>query len=391
MQVYLDNATTTRTADEVIEAMLPFFNEKYGLPSSEFGHSMGIDASDALEQSRKTIANYLNVKPNEIVFTSGETESNNLAVLGVARAKGKGHIITTSIERLSILNTCRHLETKGFEITYLPVDKHGLVSPDDLQSAIRDDTILVSVQHANPEIGTVQDIKAIGEICGEHNILFHTDASSSFGLEDLPMEHIDLATFTSHLIHGPKGIASLFVREDITIKPIFFGSNNEFGIRPGFENIPGIVGFAKAVTLLSKKYVEKMRKQRDHIINELTAIPHTYLNGHPEKRLCNNVNVSFSFIEGESVVLHLDMRGIATSTGSACSSPNLKGSYVLEAVGQDPEVSHGSLRLTLSRYTTDREIEYALKHIKDVVSKLREMSPFKDEDTFRKMAKEEHK
>ncbi len=377
MRVYLDNAATTRTAPEVAEAMLPFFTEKYGNASSI--HSFGEEAKDALENARQKLAEYINAEPENIIFTSGGTESDNLAIKGTAYAlKNKGkHIITSKFEHHAVLETCQALEKEGFEVTYLGISKDGFVNSEELKKAIRDDTILVTIMHANNEIGTIQDIEKIGKICAEKGIVFHTDAVQSLGKVPIDVKEmrISLASFSAHKTHGPKGSGAVYIRDKKSIKPLFQGGAQEFSLRPGTENVSGAVGFAKAVDMFSETDVKRMIKLRDYLIEVLLQIPEACLNGSRDDRLCNNVNVSFSHIEGESILLGLDDKGVAVSTGSACTSQKLEPSHVLLAMGIKPEDAHGSIRFSLSKYTTKEEIDYTLQTVKDVVENLRKISP----------------
>jgi cysteine desulfurase len=389
MKVYLDNGATTKVADEVVEAMKPYFTEKYGNASSL--HSFGTEAREAVEKSRKIIANYLGCDGSEIIFTSGGSESDNLAIKGVAE-KGD-HIITSKIEHPAVLNVCKFLEKNGVEVTYLKVDKEGLIDLNELKNSIKKNTKLVSIMHANNEIGTIQDIEKIGKICKENKVLFHTDAVQSFSNVKIPIENIDMISISGHKIHGPKGVGALFVRKGIKLKQLIIGGSQEFNVRAGTENVPGIVGLGKAVELLKhekaklsvpqksqgdflgKEDAKKIEKLRDKLIEGVLKIPHSRLNGSKDKRLPNNVNVSFDFVEGEALILRLDDKGIAASTGSACSSHSLEPSHVLLAIGLKPAQAHGSLRLTLSRYTTEKEIDYVLKELPNVVEDLRRISP----------------
>ncbi len=382
-KIYLDYAATTPLDPRVLEAMIPYLSEKFGNSSSL--HTFGQEAKEALEQSRMVIAGFIGAKPQEIVFTSSATESNNLALKGVAFAnKRKGrHIIISSIEHPCIMESANWLETQGFKITRLKVDKYGLVDPEELKRAIKKDTILVSIMHANNEIGTIEPIEEIGKICKERGVLFHTDAVQTFG--KLPIDvnrmNIDLLTASSHKMYGPKGAALLFVRERVKIEPLLHGGGHEFGLRSSTVNVPAIVGFAKAAEICHKE-MEKERKRltklRDKLIKGvLEKIENSRLNGHPIKRLPNNAHFSFDFVEGESIVIHLDLLGIAASTGSACSSEKLKASHVLLAIGLKPHQAHGSLRLTLGRWTKEKEIDYLLEVLPGVIKKLRKISPFK--------------
>lgn len=379
-KIYLDNAATTPLAGEVLDAMMPYFTEKYGNASSL--HSFGMEAKAALDESREKIARKLNANPYEIVFTSGGTESNNLALKGAAFANRKkgSHIITTKIEHSSILNTCKWLEKQGFEVTYLDVDESGLVDVEGFENSIRDDTILVSVLHGNNEIGTIQDIEELGKIAAEKEIYFHIDACQSFTKTDINVEthNLDFVSINSHKIYGPKGVGALYIREGVKVDALLHGGGHERKLRAGTENIPGIVGFAKASDITTQKDIEKMKELRDYLIKRIiNEIPDSRLNGHPQKRLCNNANFTFKFIEGESMLMLLDRAGICVSTGSACSSRALEPSHVLLAMGMLPEESHGSLRLSLSKYNTHEEMDYTVENLKKIVKRLRELSPFK--------------
>jgi cysteine desulfurase len=379
MKIYLDHAATTPIDPIVIEAMQPYFAKKYGNASSL--HSWGREAKKALEASRDIIAKKLNAKNYKLIFTSGGTESNNLALKGTAFAnKKKRHIITTQIEHECVLNSCLWLEEQGFEVSFLPVDSEGFINLDNLEQTIRKDTLLVSVIHANNEIGTIEPIKEIGKICQEHGVYFHTDACQSFTKVpiNLKKQHIDLLTINSHKIHGPKGVGALLVRDGVNIHPLLHGGGHENGLRSGTENIPGIVGFAKATEIAKEHDIQHMRKLRNILINTvLEEIPNTKLNGPKKQRLCNNANFSFKYIEGESLVLRLDAKGIACSTGSACSSHSLEPSHVLLAIGLTPQDAHSSLRFSIGKRNTEREIKYTIEVLKDEVKNLRKISPFK--------------
>ena len=378
MKIYLDNAATTQVAKEVFNSMKPYFAEKYGNASSL--HSFGEEANKSLENSRKAIAEKLKAKPEEIIFTSGGTESNNLAILGIAHSyKEKGnHIITTKFEHPSVLETCKSLEKEGFNVTYLNLNREGLINLNELKNSITSKTILVSIMHANNEIGTMQDLKEIYKICKSKNIILHTDAVQSFCKTELSSEMADLISMSAHKIHGPKGIGALYIKKGIMLKKLFHGGKHEFNIRPGTENVLSIVGFARATTLITKKDIEKMAKLRDKLIENILKIKDTWLNG-SKNRLCNNANISFKYIEGESILMYLNEKGIAVSTGSACAAKELKPSHVLLAIGLKPEDVHGSIRFTLSKYTTEKEIGYVIKVLPEIVKQLREMSPFKGE------------
>ncbi|MCL5018142.1 MAG: cysteine desulfurase [Candidatus Pacearchaeota archaeon] len=380
--IYLDNAATTRVDDEVLKEMIPYFTDKFGNASSM--HFKGQEAKFAMEKSRKIIAKSINAKPEEIYFTSGGTEANNFALKGLffwnkENNTGKNHIITTKIEHDCILNTCKWLERQGARITYLDVDAEGFVNIEQLAKEITEQTIVVSVIHGNNEIGVIQDLKAIGEICRKRNVLFHTDACQSFTktLLDVKKQNLDLVTLNAHKIHGPKGVGALYIREGIKIVPLMHGGGHERKIRSGTENIPGIVGFAKSIEIAKKKDVERMEKLRDKIIEGILRIPNTRLNGSRKQRLCNNVNISFNNIEGESIGGYLETFGICTSTGSACASHSLETSHVLKALGLLPVQANSTLRISISKYTTEEEVDYILEKIVPVVEKLRRMSPIK--------------
>ena len=377
-RIYLDNAATTPVAKEVIETMMPYFREKFGNASSL--HSFGREARDAVENSRERISKKLNAKEHNVVFTSGGTEANNLALKGVAfanRERGK-HIITTKIEHDCVLNACKWLEKNGFDVTYLNVDKEGFVDLNELENAIRNDTIIVSIMHANNEIGTIADLKVVGEICRAKGVYFHSDACQSFckfpiDLKSLP---VDLLTINAHKIYGPKGVGALVVSEGVKIDPLFHGGGHELGLRSGTENVPGIIGFAKAIDVIKEKDVEHMKRLRDMLIEGFSTIGESWLNG-PEgdKRLCNNINFTFRFIEGESLLLYLDSKGIAASTGSACSTRTLEPSHVLTAIGLSPADAHGSLRFSVGKDNSEDEIKYVIDVVKEGVESLRKISP----------------
>ena len=378
MRIYLDNGATTMVDPEVVKAMEPYFTKTYGNPSSL--HSFGQEAKEALEKSREIIAKKINAEPNEIIFTSCGTESDNLAIKGVAYAnKDKGnHIITTKIEHHAVENSCKALEKEGFKVTWLNVDKEGLINLEELKKSITDKTILVSIIHGNNEIGTIQDIEAIGKICKEKNVYFHTDTVQSFTKVpiDVKKQNITLASFSAHKIHGPKGIGALFIKKGTKIKKLNDGGSQEFNLRPGTENIPYIVGFAKAVELAKEEECKKMAELRDFFIQKVEKeIPEVIVNGSKEKRLCNNANITFKYIEGEALLIRLDDKGISVSTGSACSSRELKPSHVLTAIGLHPAMAHGSIRFSLSKFTTKDELDYTIKNVKEVVQDLRRLSP----------------
>jgi cysteine desulfurase len=378
MKVYLDNGATTMVDKEVEKAMLPYFTKIYGNASSL--HKFGQEAKGALEKSREVIAKRINAEPEEIIFTSGGTESDNLAIQEIAYTnKDKGnHIITTKVEHHAVEKTCKFLEKDGFKVNYLDVDAEGFIDLRQLEKSITKETVLVSIIHGNNEVGTIQDIKAVGEICKKHNVIFHTDAVQSFTKVpiDVKKVNVDLISMSSHKIHGPKGVGALYIKKGTKIHPLFFGGSHEFGKRAGTENIPGIVGFAKAVELAKEEHCKKMVELRDYFIDKIEKeVPEVKLNGSRDKRLCNNVNIIFRYIEGEALLIKLDDRGIAVSTGSACSSRELKPSHVLTAMGIPAAVAHGSIRFTLSRFTTKEELDYTFKNVKEVVKELRKISP----------------
>ncbi len=376
--IYLDNGATTKVDDKVIKKMLPYFNEKFGNASSL--HQKGQEARMALEESRRTVANAISAKPSEIIFTSGGSESNNLAIKGVAYEKGRGHIITSKIEHPCVLRTVEELEKKGFEATYIDVDSEGFIDLDQLKNSIRKDTILISVMHANNEIGTIQPIEQIAELCKKHDIIFHTDAVQSFTKIPISVKKlkIDLISFSGHKFHGPKGIGALYIRERIKLKKQMHGGSQERKLRAGTENISGIVGFAEATKIIKNSDIKNMTKLRDKLIDFiLNNIDNARLNGSRERRLCNNVNISFDAVEGEAIGGYLDAKGICSSTGSACSSKSLEPSHVLKAIGLTHEEAHGSLRLTLSKYTKEKDIDFVIKVLPDIIKKLRKMSPIK--------------
>ena len=379
--IYLDNAATTKTAPEVVDAMLPYFSEYYGNASTIY--SLGAESKKAMDHARQTIADSLGAKPEEIYFTAGGSESDNWALKATAEAyasKGK-HIITTKIEHHSILHTCEYLEKRGFEITYLNVDRDGLISLDELKAAIRPDTILISVMFANNEIGTIEPIAEIGEIAKEHGVLFHTDAVQAYAQVPINVDemHIDMLSASGHKLNGPKGIGFLYIRKGVKIRSFVHGGAQERSRRAGTENIPGIVGLGAAVERAMRIMDSKTRKEielRDYLIGRLeNEIPHCWLNGHRTKRLPNNINFSFLFIEGESMLIMLDMKGICASSGSACTSGSLDPSHVLLAIGLKHEEAHGSLRLTLSEDSTKEEMDIVAEEVKKIVQRLRDMSP----------------
>jgi cysteine desulfurase len=386
--IYLDNAATTPMDPRVIEEIVKHFEESYGNSSSL--HSLGQKAGQILEKSRETIASLINAKRDEVYFTSSGTESNNLALIGVALKNQKrgNHIITSKIEHHAVESPCKQLEMRGFKLTFLPVDKYGLIDIKELEDSITSKTILISIMFANNEIGTIEPINDIAELAKDNDILFHTDAVQAFGKVPINVDKmgIDLLSASAHKIYGPKGVGMLFIKNKGIregwgkyIQPIMYGGGHEKDIRPSTVNVPGIAGFAKAVELARAempKEIKRQTKLRDHIIKQVTEnIDDSYLNGHPTLRLPNNINLGFKYIEGESIVLDLDTEGIATSTGSACSSKSLDPSHVLLAIGLKPEEAHGSLRVTIGRFTTEEDVNYFLEKIPLIVERLKKISP----------------
>ena len=380
-RVYLDYAATTPTDPEVVKAMLPYFTDRFGNPSSI--HSFGQEGKAAIEEAREKIASFLGTTQEEIIFTSGGTESDNFAIKGVAYAnQHKGnHIITSSIEHHAVIKSCKFLEKMGFKITYLPVSKDGLADPEDVKKAVTDKTILISIMHASNEIGTIQPITEMGKIAREKEICFHSDAVQTFGHLPINVDafNVDLLSISSHKLCGPKGIGALYIRKGTRMVSFMHGGEQERRRRASTENVPAIVGFGKAVEIAKNSMNEEAKKLtilRDKLMKGiLEKIEHVRLNGHPTKRLPNNVNVSIESVEGESMLLNLDMEGIATSTGSACSSSSLEASHVLLALGLSHELAHGSLRFTLGRYTEEKDIDNVLEVLPRIVEKLRSMSP----------------
>ena len=379
--IYLDNAATTKTSEEVVAAMLPYFTEYYGNPSSVYDFAS--ESKKAVSNARRTIAETLGAQENEIYFTAGGSEADNWALKATAEAyqsKGK-HIITTKIEHHAILHTAEYLEKRGFEITYIGVDENGVVKVDELEKAIRPDTILISVMFANNEIGTIQPIKEIGEIAKKHGVLFHTDAVQAYGQLPINVDelHIDMLSSSGHKLNGPKGIGFLYIRKGVKIRSFVHGGAQERKRRAGTENVPGIVGYGKAAEIAAKTMKERTAKEielRDHLIDRVLAeVPYTRLNGHRTNRLPNNANFSFQFVEGESLLILLDNNGICASSGSACTSGSLDPSHVLLAIGLPHEIAHGSLRLTLSAETTMEDIDFVVDCIKQIIERLRSMSP----------------
>ncbi|NNG66898.1 cysteine desulfurase NifS [Caldanaerobacter subterraneus] len=379
-RIYLDNAATTPVDKRVLEAMLPYYSDVFGNPSSPY--SYGQEAKKAIEEAREKVAKALGADSDEIYFTSGGSESDNWALKGVAYAlKDKGnHIITTEIEHHAVLNTCRYLEKEGFKVTYLPVDEYGLVKPEDLKKAITDKTILVSIMFANNEIGTIEPIEELVKIAHEKNVYFHTDAVQAVG--NIPIDvkklDVDLLSLSAHKIYGPKGVGALYIKKGVKIHSLIQGGTQERNRRAGTENVPGIVGLGEAIELITKNldsHINKLTFLRDKLINGiLEKIPYARLNGHPTKRLPGNVNVSFEFIDGESLILNLDMAGICASSGSACTSGSLEPSHVLLAIGRSRELARGSLRLTIGKDNTEEDIDKVLEVLPRIIKRLRSIS-----------------
>jgi len=377
--VYLDNSAVTRIDEKVLEAMKPYFFETYAVATSEFAYTMGIEAKEALEAAREKIADSLNAAANELIFTSGTTESNNLALKGIIyNQKEKGNLVVSDIEDFSVLNTAKKLEKQGYDVSYISVDGKGRINIEELKDSIREDTVLVSIQHANQEIGTVQDIKTIAEYLANKDILFHTDATHTF--KRIPLDTkklpVDLVTISAHTIHGPRGIGALYKKEGIKLEKIMDGGFQENNLRAGIENIPAAVGFAKAVELITEEENERIKNLRDKLIDKVEKeVDDVTLNGSREHRIPQNANITFHYVEGESITLHLDMRGFAVSTGSACFSKSLEASHVILGIGGDHERAHGSIRFTFSRYNTEEDVDKTAAAVKDVVESLREISP----------------
>lgn len=380
-RIYLDHSATTPVRPEVAKIMVEYMTEKFGNPSSV--HSYGRESRQALEKARKQVADSINARPEEIIFTSGGTEADNLAIIGSAFKnvkKGK-HVITSSVEHHAVLHACEHLAKIGFEITVLPVDEYGIIKMEDLRNSIRDDTILITIMHANNEVGSLQPIKEIGELASEKGILFHTDAVQSLCKVPIDVEamNIDMLSGSGHKIYGPKGVGFLYARKGVRLEPLAFGGAQENKKRPGTENLPGIVGMGLAFELATKEMETEMARitvLRDKLIKGLLEkVPESRLNGHPTNRVATNVNISFEFVEGESLLLSLDMKGIAASSGSACTSGSLDPSHVLLAMGICKEVAHGSVRMTLGRDNTEMDINNVLDVFPEIVQRLRDMSP----------------
>ena len=383
--VYLDHSATTPVRREVAEEMAVYLHEKWGNPSSI--HSVGREARKGVEEAREIIAAALGVDPKDLIFTSGGTEADNFAIIGTAlanRSKGK-HIITSSIEHHAVLDSCKHLEKQGFEVTYLPVTPEGLIRLEDVEQALREDTILVSIMHVNNEVGTVQPVEQIGNLCRERGVLFHSDAVQSFGKIPVRVEDLkaDLLSISAHKIYGPKGVGALYIRRGIKVESMTHGGGQERKKRPGTENVPGIIGFGRAAQLAVEEMdgeAERIGRLRDRLSDGLKErIEYVHINGHPEKRLYSSLNLSFEFLEGEALLLSLDMKGVAASSGSACSSGSLDPSHVLLAMGVPKETAYGSIRMTLGRDNTDEDIDYVLEILPEIVERLRAMSPMYNE------------
>ncbi|MBM3701163.1 MAG: cysteine desulfurase NifS [Actinobacteria bacterium] len=380
-KIYLDNAATTRTDPEALKAMIQYFSGIYGNPSSI--HSFGQEAKNAMEHSRFIAADFINASPEEIIFTGSGTESDNLAIKGVAYANGfrKTHIITSAIEHHAVLESCHNLEQSGFKISYIPVDSYGFVKLDDIKKAISKNTLLISIMHANNEIGTIQPVEEIGKIARENDIYYHMDAVQTFGHINIDVDKIgvDLLSASAHKLYGPKGVGLLYKRKGVKISPIITGGSQEYKLRASTENVPGIVGFGKAIELskiLIENEIAVQTRLRDKFIKGVNEnIKNAFLNGHPARRLPNNINFSFDFIEGEGILMGLDMEGIAASTGSACSSGIMEPSYVIKAIGRNSVLARGSVRFSLGRFNTEDEIDFALKTLIKLVKRLRKISP----------------
>ena len=380
MEVYLDNGNVSRVREEVLQEMMIYYTEKFGVPGGEFGHRYEEEAAEAVWKAREIIARKINAYPEEIVFTTGVTEGNNLAIKGtvipVLRAKGGARVLISPIERKCVIRSARYLENFGVEVNTLSVDSDGLLVEDVLIDAVKD-ADLISVQHVNQEIGTVQDIRAIGEIAEDGEAIFHSDATHSFLREDIDVEKVsvDLLTFSGHVIHGPLGSGALFVREGVKIEPLLHGGLRERGRRAGHINVPALMGFAKAVELMNDSDVERMREMRDYLIRNLLNIPDSRLNGSPTRRVCDNVNVSFKGVEGEAILMLANENGIILRTGSACYNESLQSSYVIRALGVGVEYANSSTRMVVSRFNTMDEMKYVVEKMNEIVEKLRKISP----------------
>ncbi|MFH1542326.1 MAG: cysteine desulfurase NifS [bacterium] len=381
-RIYLDYAATTPMHPAVLEAMLPYFNERFGNPSSI--HAFGQEAKGAIERAREQVAALINSRPEEIIFTSGGTEANNLAIFGVCGANKGKHIITSSIEHHAVIEPCKYLAKQGYKITYLPVDKFGMVNPEEVINGLTKDTVLVSIMHANNEIGTIEPIEEISnkiKVISKKSILFHTDAVQSVSSIDVDVNKldVDLLSMAGHKFYGPKGVGALYVRKGTKIAPFMLGGGQERGLRPTTENVAGIVGFGRACEIAKLRLFDRQKKLdtlREKLLNGIMAkVPDVFLNGHPEKRLPKNLNLSVKYIEGESIILNLDLEGIAASSGSACTSGSIEASHVQKAIGLEPALARGAVRFTLGRLTTDSDIEKVLEVFPRIVARLRAMSP----------------
>lgn len=384
--IYMDNAATTSVRPEVLEAMMPYFTQYYGNASSI--HSFGRNARRALENARKQVAAALGCEPREVYFTAGGSESDNWAIRCAVGAKQGKHIITSSIEHHAVLHTCEYMEKQGYEVTYLPVDEYGRVSVESVKNAIRPDTVLITIMAANNEIGTLQPIAEIGQLAKEHGILFHTDAVQAVGAVPIDVKawNVDMLSLSGHKLHAPKGIGALYVRKGVRISNLIFGGAQERGLRAGTENLPGIVGLGKAIELATAElpeYTRRVTALRDQLIDGILAkIPDVCLNGHRTERLPGNVNVSVRYVEGEALLMRLDLAGVAASSGSACTSGSLDPSHVLLAIGLPHEIAHGSLRLSLGNDTTQEDVDYVLEKLPEIVENLRAMSPLNADNLF---------
>ena len=383
-KVYLDHAATTPVREEVLEAMLPYFSQQFGNPSSIHGY--GREIRKVVEDAREKCRELLSISSGDIYFTSGGTEADNIAILGAAEALGKkgNHIITSAVEHHAVLDTCKFLEKKGYKVTVLPVDQDGLISPDSLAQAVTDKTILITVMHANNEVGTIQPIQELAAVARQHGVLFHSDGVQAVGQIPINMDElgVDMYTISGHKIYGPKGMGALYLRKGAKVRALSHGGAQEGRVRPGTENVPGIIGLTRALEFAvaeQQQLAEKLLPLRQKLITGLTALSDVTLNGHPRLRLPNNVNISVDRVEGESLILSLDMAGIAVSSGSACTSGELEPSHVLMAMGLDHQTAHGSLRMTMGRSTSEQDIDYVLDVVPGIIERLRDMSPLKGE------------
>ncbi len=377
-KVYMDHAATSFLREEALQEMLPYLKEEYGNPSSIY--TLGRQARKAVDLARERTAKAIGAQEDEIYFTSGGTEANNISIRGFLKHYGeKGHVITSAVEHHAVLDVCEELSEEGYDVTYLPVDEYGLINMEDLQKAIKEDTILITIMTANNEVGTIQPVEEVGALAREKGIIFHTDAVQAVGHIPLDINEVkaDMLSFSAHKFNGPKGVGGMYIRKGVKLAPLYRGGAQEKKVRPGTENVPGIIGLGKALELAVEEIPEKMDQyihMRDKFIEELQSIDHVILNGHPTRRLPNNINVSFEFIEGESLLLALDMEGIAASSGSACTSGTLDPSHVLLAMGLDHQTAHGSIRFSLGKGNTSEDVEYVLEKVKPVVERLRHMS-----------------